>query len=126
MTFHASLTRRCLSPCKALWKLRRACLTSLALALCALLSAALLSSSLQVSWEIQVKFAFFGRGVLDISPLRSIKDSSPSVWGRIPLALLASNSTPVGNDGYVALPIPIAPPVLSCGLFHDVFPAAQH
>ena len=74
-----SLTRRFLYPLKALWKLRRAFLTSLALVLCALWSAALLSVSFQVSWEIQGTCAFVGRGDIDTSHLRIVKATSPWV-----------------------------------------------
>ena len=67
MSSPASPTRRLLSPLKALWKIRRACLTSLALACCALWSAALLSASFQVFWEIQDAHTFVGHGVLEIA-----------------------------------------------------------
>ena len=83
MFFPAYLTRRCLYPRKALCKLCRSCLTSLALARCALWSSDILSASLQISWDIQDARAFLGLDVLEISPLRSTKAASNSVWGRI-------------------------------------------
>ena len=77
-----SLTHRCLLPRKALCKFRRACLISPALDHCALWSAALLSASLQVSWEIHDARAFVVCGFLVTSPLRSTKAAYPLVWGR--------------------------------------------
>ena len=73
------LTCCCLFPQKVLWKLRRAFMTSRALARCALCSAALMFESLQISWDIQDACAFVGRGVLVISPLTSTKAASPLV-----------------------------------------------
>ena len=81
MSSPTSLTLRCLSPCKALWKLQRDFLIYRALAHCVLWSAAIVYTSLQVSWDIQDEHAFVGRGVRVIPPLRSAKAASPSVWG---------------------------------------------
>ena len=78
-----SLTRCCLSPLKAIWKLSHAYLTSLAIYSCSLWSAALLSAGFQVSWKIQDARTFVVRRVLGTSPLRTAKAASPSVWGRI-------------------------------------------
>ena len=124
MSSPASLTCRCLSSLKALWKLCCDCLTSIALALCALWSAALLSASLQVSWEIQDAHAFVGLSDLEIYPLRTTKDAPTSVWGRIAFVRIGQRLRPVGNGGYIALPLPVAPPGLSCGMYHDVSPVA--
>ena len=89
-----SLTRRYLSLPKDLWKLHCSCLTSFMLALYALWSAALLSASFQVSWEIQDARAFFGRGVLETSPFRNLNNASPSVWGCIALGCIGQRVFP--------------------------------
>ena len=83
MSYPTYLTCICLSTLKALCKLRCACLTALTLARCALWSAALLSASFQVSWEIQDTRTFFGRGSLETPPLRNKKAAPLSVWGLI-------------------------------------------
>ena len=77
MSSPASLNRLFLYPCKAFWKLRRACLAYLALACCALWIFALLSASFQVSWEILDTRAFVGHGILETTPLRTAKAASP-------------------------------------------------
>ena len=77
MSSPASLTCRYLSPLKALWKLRHACLTSLVLDRCALWSAALLYTSFQISWDIQDSHTFIGRGALETYPFRTTEDAPP-------------------------------------------------
>ena len=79
MSSPAYLIRCCLSPLQDIWKLRCSCLTSHALACCALRSAALLYASIYVSWDIQDKRAFIGHRVLLIPPLISAKSTLPLI-----------------------------------------------
>ena len=129
MASHTYLNCCCLSSHKAFWKLCRVYLTSRALARWTRWdrwSADILSAILQVSWEIQDACAFVGCGVLAIPPLDPQR--LLPLWSGVVLTLdeLDSESAPVGNDSYVALPIHVAPPGSSCGICHGVFPAALH
>ena len=120
----ASLTHRYLYPFKAIWKLRCDCLTSLVIACCALWSAALLSASFQISWEIQDAPAFVGCSVIETYPLRYTKAAPPWSGDVTPLVVLANTSAPVGNNGYVSLPLPVSPLGLACSLCHGVYAIA--
>ena len=122
-----SLNRLCLSPLKAIWKLHCACLNSLVLDHCALWSAALMSVSQHLYWEIQDARAFIVRVVLEILPLISLKAAPPLVWGRNAFGCIGKQVfPPVGNDDYVALPLSLAPPGLAYVMCHEVFSASPH
>ena len=87
MSSPASLNRCCLLPRKYLWKLRCDFLTSRALVHCSLWTAALLSASLQVSWEIQDACAFFGRDLIVIPPFDICQICFPIGLGSLCLQL---------------------------------------
>ena len=73
----ASFTRIYLSPLNYLWNSRCYCLIYRALSFCVHCSAAHLSDSHQVYWEIQYTRAFVGSGVLSTSPLILVKSTLP-------------------------------------------------